>query len=168
MHSIPISKNGTLTWTGSKRRHRSYEPCDYIQPKFCPFAPQGLAASNATMGRSDSRPGPSTELLLPLWRRARAACALPALPGLPGSPTVLWIHAASKHPGRPDAMLLLSNGAGGRLPHKLGGSPPPRFILTRPNRVRSRCGLHPVPVLTTWTGSLDTSGYPWCRAVTSW
>jgi len=71
------------------------------------------------------------------------------------------------HPGRPDATLLLSPGAGGRLPHLLGGSPPP-IGVTRPNRVCLRCGLHPVSVLKTLTGSLDTSGYPWCRAVTSW
>jgi len=73
--------------------------------------------------------------------------ALPALPGLPGSLTILWIHAASNHPGRPDATLLLSHGADGRLPHKLGGSPPPKIYTNEAEssslalRPASRLGL---------------------------
>ena len=137
---IPVFRSGA---TGAQA---DLPPSTKTQPKFCPFAPQGLAASNATMGRSDSRPGPFTELLIPLWRRAWATCALPALPGLPGSPTVLRIHAASKHPGRPNPTLLFSHWIGGRLPLPFAGSPYVSSI-TRPNQVRLRCGLHPVSAL---------------------
>jgi hypothetical protein len=136
--------------------------------KSCPLAPRGLAASTLLWaGPTPGRNG-KAGYGFPASLGLGLPAALPVPPGLPGSLTILWIRAASNHPGRPGATLLLSHGAGGRLPHKLGGSPPPRFILTRPNRVRLRCGLHPVPVLTTLTGSLDTSGYPWCRTVTSW
>ena len=137
--------------------------------KSCPLAPRGLAAVQRTLWAGPT-PGQDRKAGygFPAPFGLGLPVALPALPGLPGSLTILWIHATSNHPGRPAATLLLSHGAGGRLPHKLGGSPPPRSILTRPNRVRLRCGLHPVSVLTTLTGSLDTSGYPWCRTVTSW
>ena len=135
--------------------------------KSCPLAPRVVTAS--TLLWAGPTPGQDRKAgyEFPASFGLKLLAALPVLPGLPGSLAVLWIRAASNHPGRPGATLLLSPGAGGRLPHKLGGSPPPRFILTRPNRVRLRCGLHPVPVLTTLTGSLDTSGYPWCRTVTS-
>ena len=135
-------------------------PLMKTRSKSCPLAPRGLAAS--TLLWAGPTPGQDRKAGygFPAPFGLGLPVALPALPGLPGSLTVLWIHAASNHPGRLDATLLLSYGAGGRLPHKLGGSLPPRFILTRPNRVRLRCGLHPVSVLTTLTGSLDTSGYP--------
>ena len=135
----PFFRNGTSAQAG-------FPPLMKTRSKSCPLAPRGLtAAALLWAGPTPGRNGQAGDgFPTPPWVRATGCPTRSA--GLPGSPAVLWIHAASNHPGRPGATLLLSPGAGGRLPHQLGGSPPPRFILTRPNRVRWRCGLHPVPV----------------------
>ena len=134
--------------------------------KSCPLAPRELAASLLLWAGptpdQDSKAG--YEFPAPFGLRLPAA--LPVLPGLPGSPTVLWIHAASKHPGRPSTTLLLSNDAGGRLPHRMGGSP---SANTFNEAESSSLTLRPASRLghMTLTGSLDTLGCPSCRAVTS-
>jgi hypothetical protein len=135
--------------------------------KSCPLAPRGLAASwllwaGPTPGQ-DSKTGYGFPASLGLGLPA----ALPVLPGLPGSPAVLWIHAASIHPGRPNITLLVSNDAGSRLPHRMGGSP---SVNTFNEAESSSLTLRPASCLghTTFTGSLDTLGCPSCRAVTSW
>jgi len=55
----------------------------------------------------------------------RLLAALSDPPGLPGSLAILWVHAASKHPGRQGTRLLFSSRADCRLPLSVGGSPPP-------------------------------------------
>ena len=135
--------------------------------KSCPLAPRRLAAS--TLLWAGPTPGQSrmAGYVFPASLGLGLPAALPVLPGLPGSLAVLWIHAASIHPGRPNITLLLSNDAGGRLPHRMGGSPSANTL----NEAESSS-------LTLWpasrrghktlTSSLDTLGHPSCRAVTSW
>jgi len=93
--------------------------------KSCPLAPRGLAASSLLWAGPTPGQDRKAGYGFPAPFGLGLPVALPALPGLPGSLTVLWIHAASNHPGQPDAALLLSPGADSRLPHKLGGSPLP-------------------------------------------
>jgi hypothetical protein len=135
--------------------------------KSCPLAPRGLAVSWLLWAGPTPGQNRSAGYVFPASFGHGLPVALPFLPGLPGSPTVLWIHAASNHPGRPDATLLLSLGAGGRLPHLLGGSP----SVSKSNEAESSSlTLRPASRLghKTLTGSLDTLGHPSCRAVTSW
>ena len=135
--------------------------------KSCPLAPRGLAASTLLWaGPTPGRNGPAG-YGFPAFLGCRLPVAPPVPPGLPGSLTVLWIHAASNHPGRPGITLLLSDDAGSRLPHLLRGSP----SASKSNEAESSSlALRPAPRpgLATLTGSLDTSGHPSCRAVTSW
>jgi len=142
-------------------------PLMKTRSKSCPFAPRGLAASSLLWASPTPGQNRSAGYGFPTAVGLELPVALPVLPGLPGSPAVLWIHAASKHPGRPSITLLLSDDAGGRLPHPFEGSPSANKYNEAESssltlRPASRLGL------MTLTGSLDTSGYPWCRAVTSW
>ncbi len=58
---------------------------------------------------------------------------------------VLWIHAANTPDGpTPRSCCLMMPVAG--FPIEWEGRRPP-IRLTSPNRVRSRCGLHPVSVI---------------------
>jgi hypothetical protein len=91
--------------------------------KSCPLAPRGLAASALLWAGPTPGQKRTAGYGFPVSFGLGLPVALPLLPGLPGSPAVLWIHAASNHPGRPSITLLLSHDAGGRLPHLLGGSP---------------------------------------------
>ncbi len=135
--------------------------------KSCPLAPRGLAASSLLWAGPTPGQDRKAGYDFPDSFGLRLPAAQPILPGLPGSLTILWIHAASKHPGRPSATLLLSNGAGGRLPHNLGGSPSANL---RNEAESSSFTLGPASCLSHMTliDSLGTSGYPWCRVVTSW
>ena len=117
-HKDPFFRRGTYV-------QAVLPPLMKTRPKSCPLAPRGLAASSLLWAGPAPGQDRKAGYGFPAPFGLGLPVALPALPGLPGSPAVLWIHAASNHPGRPDATLLLSPGAGGRLPHKLGGSPPP-------------------------------------------
>ena len=100
-----------------------------------PFAPRALPRFRATMSRSDSRPWPSAALCLPLRRWALP----PTTPGLPGSSTDRFARAAPTHPGRSERCtcpLLLSRSLAS--PYPAGW--PPSLGVTRPYRVRLRCG----------------------------
>ena len=135
--------------------------------KSCPLAPRVVTAS--TLLWAGPTPGQDRKAgyEFPASFGVQLPAALPVLPGLPGSLAVLWIRAASNHPGRPDATLLLSGGAGSRLPHNLGGSPSANL---RNEAESNSLTLRPTSCLSrmTLTNSLDTSGFPWCRVVTSW
>lgn len=127
--------------------------------KSCPLAPRGLAASSLLW--AGPTPGQnrvaSYGFLAPFG--LELPVALPIMPGLPGSLAVLWIHAASKHPGRPSITLLLSNDAGGRLPQPFEGSP----SASKYNEAKSSSqSLRPASRLglMTLASSLNTSGYP--------
>jgi len=148
----PFFRSGTLV-------QAAFSPLTKTRSKSCPLAPRGLAAS--TLLWAGPTPGRSrmAGYGFPTSFEQGLPVALPVLPGLPGSPTVLWIHAASNHPGRPGATLLLSHGAGGRLPHNLGGSP---SASLRNEAESSSLALRPASRLSlaTLTGSLDTSGCP--------
>jgi hypothetical protein len=134
--------------------------------KPCPLAPRGLAASRLLWAGPTPGQNRMAGYVLPTSFGHGLPAALPVLPVLPGSPAVLWIHAASIPPGRPDITLLLSNDAGGRLPHRIGGSPSTNTLNEAES---SSLTLRPASRLgqKTLTGSLDTLGCPSCQAVTS-
>ncbi len=135
--------------------------------KSCPLAPRGLAASWLLWAGPTPGQNRMASYVFPASLGLGLPAALPVLPGLPGSLTILWIHAASIHPGRPNITLLFSNDAGSRLPHRMGGSPSANTLNEAES---SSLTLRPASRLghTTLTGSLDTLGCPSCRAVTSW
>ena len=100
------------------------------------MAPRALPRFLATMGLSDSRPGPFPRLLIPSGRWGRLP--FPALPGLPGSSTDLFLRAVPNHPGRSDECLLIASPPiSGFIP---SGGLATFTGVTRPNRVRLRYG----------------------------
>ena len=155
---IPVFRSGAL------RAQADLPASTKTQPKSCPFAPQGLAASNATMGRSDSQPGPSTRLLIPLRRRARVTCCPTRPAGSPRFPdgSLDTCRLQTPRTSQPNAPVLPLD--------RWQASPSVRRVAVRQqyNEAESSLlALRPASrlSLTALTGSLDTSGYPWCRAV---
>lgn len=135
--------------------------------KSCPLAPRELAASLLLWAGPTPGQDRKAGYVFPASLGLGLPAALPVPPGLPGSLTILWIHAASIHPGRLDITLLLSNDAGDRLPPRMGGSPSANTVNEAES---SSLALRPASRLDhmTLTGSPDTPCYPSCRAVTSW
>jgi hypothetical protein len=148
----PFFRNGTYV-------QAVLPPLMKTRSKSCPLAPRGLAASSLLWAGPTPGQDRKASYVFPASLGLGLPAALPVLPGLPGSLAVLWIHAASKHPGRPDITLLLSDDAGGRLPHRMGGSP---SANTFNEAESSSLTLRPASRLghMTLTGSLDTLGYP--------
>ena len=88
------------------------------------------------MSLSDSRPRPCPWLCIPAGRWGGRPLHLP---GLPGSSTALSLRATPNHPGR------LAECPCSLLPRRWQASAsladwPPSNSVTRPNRVRLRCG----------------------------
>ena len=102
-----------------------------------PLRSTGITPLLATMGLSDSQPGPP--LVIDSLRPLGGPVALsPVLPGLPGSSTDLSARCPQP-PRQVRRMLAHCFPAGGRL-HHLRQVGHLHFSVTRPNRVRFRYG----------------------------